>query len=120
VLEYASEGPLDAWLLRNASTVTVARRVAIALGVARGVSHLHAEHVVHGAVCARTVLLTSEIVAKVTIGERPHQPNADGNDVSVLVLNGRLRSHAVAGTRAAARANGHQAERRLCVRCDVV
>ncbi|KAL6075324.1 Insulin-like growth factor 1 receptor, variant 2 [Balamuthia mandrillaris] len=68
VTEFLSKGSLLDYLQslkQNESNLSMKKMINIAKGVASGMQHLHAEHVVHRDLAARNVLLTSDLTAKV-------------------------------------------------------
>jgi serine/threonine protein kinase/ankyrin repeat protein len=66
VMEECNKGSLDVWLTTPAGAAAApAELLRVLDGVARGVSHLHAELVVHGDLAARNVLLSDDGTAKV-------------------------------------------------------
>jgi serine/threonine protein kinase len=66
VVEYCSKGALSDLLYgEQRIDMTREQQASIALDVARGVAHLHAERVVHRDLAARNILIDRHMIAKV-------------------------------------------------------
>ena len=67
VCEYMEHGSLHGYLQRHGTTdVTPQMRLQFASGSAKGLMYLHKRGLVHRDVAARNVLLSSELVAKIS------------------------------------------------------
>ncbi|PRP76294.1 hypothetical protein PROFUN_07816 [Planoprotostelium fungivorum] len=66
ITEFVSGGSLDVYLEKHHKNMTITDRISIVLGVAQGMGHLAQERVLHKDLAARNVLLTEDLVPKVT------------------------------------------------------
>jgi len=65
VLEFVDNGSLSAWLASK-NTLDDETKVSIAHGIAAGMLHLHKAGIIHRDLAARNILLTKEMVPKVS------------------------------------------------------
>jgi serine/threonine protein kinase len=90
VLEYCGGGSLDFLLYDSEEPISEEDMLKLALGVARGMEHLHKYNIVHRDLAARNVLLTTNHVPKIcdfgmsrTVAER-NMSNKTKNDMGPI------------------------------------
>jgi serine/threonine protein kinase len=66
LLEWASGGSLDKYLQDSTHNISVRQQTQWCLEVATGLQHLHQQHIIHRDLAARNVLLTDQLVAKIS------------------------------------------------------
>jgi serine/threonine protein kinase len=79
IIEYCGGGSLYALLRRSDKALTQESQIKILKGIAAGMYHLHSENIIHRDLAARNILLTDDLIPKVSDFGLSRQKESDEN-----------------------------------------